>query len=1328
MLSKASKILSVVAVTAFSTLLQAQTINWGPAGPVYTAGRARNMIVDRNNPNTLYIGSSTSGIFKSVDAGGNWVPLDDQGTVKNISYIAQATDGIVYVATGEGFLRYGQKEKAQPGTGLYKLVNSSLVQVSSGAVTGTVINRLACSPVNAAHLAIASSLGIMISKDGGVSFSPAPGVATSSNIVGMDVKFDGSGKLFCSAGNEKGNPPLNKVRSKVYRSTDASLTSFTDVTPFSSVFTDSIYGRIEIAIAPSNNNVVYVSIANQNTSTPTSAVANSGNLKGLFVSDNGGDPGTWGLILQGTPQLDPLTNGSDIATGDYAQVLTVSPGNPDELLVGGFQTYFFKRDRNKGTTLFPVGQWLKVGNHNALGSPFYLHENIHDIKIIPGSPVKFYFVTDAGVYRSIDLATATDFVPPSFQRFYKGLVTGQFNSVSIERYPATQRPIKFDSVKFEAKPISGFIGGTSGNGLVYFSGTTSYVVQEANRIGGQVVNAEYSDIHPDAAFATKVKESDQDQVFYRSSNVKTSAFVPMNINRYMGPASSIAPFALNFENKNYTSGTPFKLWENEGSTKNTPDSVYFYNDTLRFQASMQGVATLTTQTTFTFSAARPNKYALIDSIAIRTGTVLVPTTPTAINIPFTGTDKKDIMIKLANNYTVGPNSTVPPITTTTGPFGAAGVTLNPQTLLDDISVTFAAAPFANKTTSLIGTNDAAAYYRVFATIFYKYKAGDSISVVDNLITNKTTTYTTVLKKPLSWAYGSNVSYTLNANTNPSIPSSTYILNPGGISQSSPQFVVSPSSTTSYTISQRGTYTLTAVPVVYTITAVTSSVVPTPTYVLMPDNVTQSVPEFTVNPATTTSYTITELFSSETTQSVVSTSYLANPGNYTASNVYVVTPTVNTTYTFQAISTNTQIGTSTSKTYTTLAVNTVSTVGSGTRAASPYNPLVKIGTYYSSRLAIGMQHQFITGTADAVVVSKNALSLNDPLNVVRVSQSGCYTDDATGKPTFNTITISGRPTVIEWSKGGTEIYYATTANKLYRVSHITDILDYSNASFAGKFSTDVYKYSDPPTSNALNPNSPYRTTEIGSFNKPITSISVSNNDSMLVVTLNEPTSTGTVVVTNPNNTDIRKLNSSNVNWANKSNGFPTDMGVVYCSLIANKDQKKVFLGTDIGVMMTNDITANPPVWTNVNNGQLPRIQVYDIKQQTIEAWGSYNSGVIYVATNGRGVWSTDAFFQPYIVGVEEFEETVSTYENHLTIFPNPTSNNATIRFDGKQGEDATIYVTDINGRIVHSDRLGKLDEGQIEYRLETNNLQSGMYIINISSNSGINRVSKLIVTK
>src|ERR1043165_6836969 len=87
--------------------------SWSSAGPILTAGRARNMVVDRSNSNVLYVGSASGGGFKSTNAGGTWVRRDDsEGTVRNISYMAQSVDRTIYAGTGEGFLRVGQKVRA----------------------------------------------------------------------------------------------------------------------------------------------------------------------------------------------------------------------------------------------------------------------------------------------------------------------------------------------------------------------------------------------------------------------------------------------------------------------------------------------------------------------------------------------------------------------------------------------------------------------------------------------------------------------------------------------------------------------------------------------------------------------------------------------------------------------------------------------------------------------------------------------------------------------------------------------------------------------------------------------------------------------------------------------------------------------------------------------------------------------------------------------------------------------------------------------------------------------------------------------------------------
>ena len=64
---------------------------------------------------------------------------------------------------------------------------------------------------------------------------------------------------------------------------------------------------------------------------------------------------------------------------------------------------------------------------------------------------------------------------PSFQAIYKGFITGQFNSVSIQRYPQEKGNAGHGQA---VDPIFGYIGGTGGNGLVYYSGIGTLVSQE----------------------------------------------------------------------------------------------------------------------------------------------------------------------------------------------------------------------------------------------------------------------------------------------------------------------------------------------------------------------------------------------------------------------------------------------------------------------------------------------------------------------------------------------------------------------------------------------------------------------------------------------------------------------------------------------------------------------------------------------------------------------------------------------------------------------------------------------------------------------------------
>ncbi|MBL7930460.1 MAG: T9SS type A sorting domain-containing protein [Bacteroidia bacterium] len=1414
-LKRFTKALGLASLTFSGLLLnaQTQTVNWDwtLAGPVYNAGRIRNMVVDNSNPSKLYAGSTTSGLFVSNNSGIKWAPINDQDSIKNISYIAQATDGTLYAATGEGFLREGQRAKSQPGTGLYKLVGTGLVSVAPQTVLGTIINRIACGP--SGQIAVAGNNGVLVSLGGGAFTQVTlPGASTHSLAMGQDVKFDANGILYCTFGTSYGTSNAGTA-TKIYKSTDASLTSFTNITPFSTVLGNDLYGRVELAIAPSNNNVIYASCSNKyvnDLNYPPS-------LKGLFVSYDAGS--TWGLVLQGSPQLDPLTDGSTTASGDYAHVIMVSASNPDVLFFGGYSLFIYQRTGGSNTN--PVGVWVQPSQQFVPTFQNYVHQNIHDIKFVPGTPNKFFFVTDAGIYRSTDLSAITQTLPPSFQPFYRDLITGQYNSVSIERYPWSDYDELIVDTMNKGKTVgayAGFVGGTGGNGVTYFSGgllpgdTAIRINEEVSYLSGDVYATEYSKISYNSAIIATGNGR-----LYRAPDVRKSAPVNLNINAYSGPLQKLSVVPSAFENPSYTvTGTPFKFWENYGQASIAPDSISFYNDTIRALASMNGVQELTTTATFSFSTVRPNKFALIDSIAIRTGTVILPSGTPSLNVPFT--KGQLITMKLKPNYPAPTPTTILTGTdiTTTGPVSTVKdptVSLNTTILNDVISVTFDQPPFASQTASS-STYDYAAYYKVFATIYYKYKAGDTLTVVDNNISSEVNTYKLIVpqNKSLNWNYGSWPSYTITANTTPSltaVSNASYMLTstlvPNTQTQTSPVFTVNPYSTsTTYTIDNLGifsmaakqvtyqvkgdpiTYTLTGAPGAtsdYTLTAKagnaaattltqssnvfvvaptstattdytiagasvanTFSSAPGSTFVISPNGSwvgSQSSNTFNVIADTVSTFTITQttsLTTQNTFSTVGGTDYVLNPGaiTQTANPVFTVNVTSGGAYTLTGVSSNTAIGANTSIVYSPRAIRTI------TFSMVPFaknNSRLKVPMKKSSRLAFFFKANQITGATEAVMVSKNALSLNDPISAIRLSQTGCFTDDANGNPTFNTISITGKPTMLEWSKSGTELYYSTAptttsgTHNLYRVSHIYDIMDYSSNSYSGKFATDVFTYGSNGVGTSANVStvSPFRTTLVGQFDKPITSIVVSNDNKGVMVTLNNPTATpsstsGGVMYSDV--ADIRTTINPVTGWKRKDAGL--SRRVVNCSMIEQNSNMAV-VGTDIGVFFTNDITASNPTWVNVNTqitnagNQLPRVEIFDIKQQTMKQNECFNSGQIYVATNGRGVWSNNAFFKPTYVGINEYETKVSQ-GNNLLLYPNPTSNEVNIVFNASKEETATVQIMDISGRLIQTELIGNLQPGDVKYSFDTRNLNSGVYIVNISSTSGVKRVSKLIVTK
>lgn len=75
---------------------------------------------------------------------------------------------------------------------------------------------------------------------------------------------------------------------------------------------------------------------------------------------------------------------------------------------------------------------------------------------------------------------------------------------------------------------------------------------------------------------------------------------------------------------------------------------------------------------------------------------------------------------------------------------------------------------------------------------------------------------------------------------------------------------------------------------------------------------------------------------------------------------------------------------------------------------------------------------------------------------------------------------------------------------------------------------------------------------------------------------------------------------------------------------------------------------------------------------------------------------------------------------LSVYPNPTKGDLKFDYDFKNATDAAIRVTDIAGRVVYTQALGKQAAGKQAFNINLGNLANGMYTIEL--NAGDNRAT------
>ena len=177
---------------------------------------------------------------------------------------------------------------------------------------------------------------------------------------------------------------------------------------------------------------------------------------------------------------------------------------------------------------------------------------------------------------------------------------------------------------------------------------------------------------------------------------------------------------------------------------------------------------------------------------------------------------------------------------------------------------------------------------------------------------------------------------------------------------------------------------------------------------------------------------------------------------------------------------------------------------------------------------------------------------------------------------------------------------------------------------------------------------------------------------------------------------------------------------------------VILGTERGIYRTDNI--NNPTWNN-DGTAMGEVPVMELKQQilfhedeeisnvTEEGVfvtvypGVYNTGIIYAATYGKGIFRCENYKKDF-ASVPENPSVDNNVE--VSIYPNPVCSQATISFVLNESCNVSYQIFDMMGRMVMNQGLGRFTEGEHQVNINAESLSAGSYILRL--NQGANNAS------
>ncbi len=121
-----------------------QNLNIRNVGPANMSGRITAIDAVADNPNIIYLGAASGGVWKSENGGSAWKPVFDDQPTQNIGAVAiqQDNPSVVWVGTGEG----NPRNSMNLGMGIFKSLDGGISWTHLGLEATKTIHRIIIDP------------------------------------------------------------------------------------------------------------------------------------------------------------------------------------------------------------------------------------------------------------------------------------------------------------------------------------------------------------------------------------------------------------------------------------------------------------------------------------------------------------------------------------------------------------------------------------------------------------------------------------------------------------------------------------------------------------------------------------------------------------------------------------------------------------------------------------------------------------------------------------------------------------------------------------------------------------------------------------------------------------------------------------------------------------------------------------------------------------------------------------------------------------------------------------------------------------------------------